>query len=466
MVQAAPYRLLSLDSFSTLAALSLPTACSDKLRQNDPGFVELSLERMGENFDLEEFVFAIRANHTVKHVCFSGTFVRELQEEQWRTMLEAIGHLDTLEELQIWCATIPVDVLSQMVMTASRLRKVYFFRVGLAGINEDFQDLARVVRNHPSLRDLRIGGLHLVESTEPISLDCVIEALAETPRLEVVSLQLQGTQQPVPFSAAALGKLFESKTIQDLYLSRLGLGADHFAMIAKAIEVNDNCLRTLDLFGNSIKNDSIMLMANGLKKNTSLETLVLPCPQSDLSVESCAAISAALSENKTLVTLNLPRSYLCDDGLFHIAQGLTLNKSLKKLEVGISNNLGNKGMEALTEMLEKNYDLERLLLDSAEKSIKEKVDHFMHLNEVGRGKLLSNGKSTRQQWVEMLISCSDDLDCLFYFTTMNPALCQFANPSRAAVIITEEFRPSRRHTIDYVSEQPSRRTENRRASAF
>jgi len=50
------------------------TACTDKLIQNDPGFVELSLERLGENFDLDDFVYAIKANCTVKHVCFSGTF--------------------------------------------------------------------------------------------------------------------------------------------------------------------------------------------------------------------------------------------------------------------------------------------------------------------------------------------------------------------------------------------------------
>jgi hypothetical protein len=258
--------------------------------------------------------------------------------------------------------------------------------------------------------------------------------------------------------------MLRSQTIQDLYLSRLGLGADHFAAVAEALPVNES-LKTLDLFGNNIENSSIILIAEALEKNEFLETLVLPCPQEDLSNTSCAAISAALKANSSLVTFNLPRSNLNDDGLWHIAQGLTLNKSVKKIEVGVSKDVGDKGLEALTAMLEKNYDLERLVVSSAATSIKEKVSYFMRLNEVGRGKLLSDGKATREQWVEMLISCRNDLDCLFYFTTMNPAICQFANPSRAAVIITEEFRPMRRHTIDHARDQKSH-MEPRRASAF
>lgn len=79
--------------------LSRITACTDKLRQNDPGFVELSLERKGDDFDIDDFVYSLKCNQTVKHVCFSGTFIRELEDEQWDSILESIGHLQTLEEL-------------------------------------------------------------------------------------------------------------------------------------------------------------------------------------------------------------------------------------------------------------------------------------------------------------------------------------------------------------------------------
>ena len=153
--------------------------------------------------------------------------------------------------------------------------------------------------------------------------------------------------------------------------------------------------------------------------------------------------------------MNLPRSNLCDDGLLHIAEGLTVNTTLKKIEVGVSKQIGEKGQDALTAMLETNYELERLVVSSAENGIKEKVEYYMRLTEVGRGTLLRDGKATREQWVEMLISVSNDLDCLFYFTTMNPSICQFANTRGADVIITEEFRPVRRHTMDVCKRSPS-----------
>lgn len=435
------------------------------MRQNDPGFVELSLERAGENFDVEDFVHGIRSNATVRHVCFSGTFVRELQEGQWRIVLETIGHLYSLEELQIWCSTIPVDVFAHTIRHATRLCKVYFFRVTLAGSQEDMEELALAIREHPSLRVFRVSGFH---TDDDVTIDCIVQALSVVPTLDVVSLQSSGVLSHTLFSEDALALLVCSPHLTDLYLSRLNLGEAHLAVIAVGVMTSHN-LKVLDLFGNNIENDHVILFAEALERNKSLETLVLPCPADDLSVESCAALSKSLQTNSTLITLTLPRSNLSDDGLLHIAEGLTVNTTLKKIEVGVSKDLSQKGLDALTYMLESNMELERLVVSSAEKSIKDKVEYYMRLNEVGRGLLLRDGNATREQWVEMLIAVIDDLDCLFYFLTRNPTLCQFANmPVGMSVIITEEFRPTRRHTIDlYATEfRPRAADKNRRASAF
>jgi hypothetical protein len=87
-----------------------------------------------------------------------------------------------------------------------------------------------------------------------------------------------------------------------------------------------------------------------------LESLLLPCPpREDLSNTWCAAIAADLKVNSSLGMFNLPHINLNDNGLWHIAQGLTLNKSVKKIvEVGVSKDDGDKGLEALKAMLEKN----------------------------------------------------------------------------------------------------------------
>lgn len=450
------------------------TACTDKLLQNDPSFVELSLERLGENFDLDDFVHALRHNHTVRHVCFSGTFVRELQTDQWRCMLESIGFLSTLEELQIWCSTIPTDVFAHTLQHAQHLAKVYFFRVGLDGNQDDMNALAAAMQSHPTLRDVRIGGFHLLQPQ--VTIDSLVTALGRTPSLEVVSLQLSGSHRSIPCGPKALQALLSSASnnIADLYLSRLGLDKAHLAVIAAGLAVNTT-LRSLDLFGNNIENDHIIQMAQSLAQNTSLETLVLPCPAADLSVEACQAISQALQTNTTLVTFNLPRSNLSDEGIVHLAQGLTVNKTLKKIEVGVSKTVGDQGLNALTTMLEQNYQLERVVVSSADASIKQKAEYYMRLNEVGRGKILRDGcNATREAWVDILISCGDDLDCLFYFIHTNPAILQFANATtqQAPFLCTHELRISRRHTMTNVSQVAAAAAKggspikNRRASAF
>lgn len=432
------------------------TACTEKLRQNDPGFVELSLERMGENFDLEDFVHALRCNATVKHVCFSGTFVRELAPEHWSMMLGAVGYLQTLTELQIWCSTIPVLVFAETIRRAQRLSKVYFFRVYLAGTNADFKVLAQAMKEHPNLRDFRIGGFTLTD--DDVKLDGLVYAMAQMKSLEVVTLQLTSVREISPLSGDSLLRLVCSPQIKDLYLSRLGLKQEHFAAIAVGVALSNN-LRVLDLFGNNVKNEHIQLFMKALSMNKSLVTMVLPCPRDDLTVDSCAAIALALKRNRTLTTLNLPRSNLLDDCIVHITDGLAANHTLKKIEVGISKDVGNKGREALETMLDDNYDLERLVVSGSEKSIKDKVEYYMRLNEVGRGTLLRDGKASREQWVDMLVLCKDNLDCLFYFLTKNPVLCQFANLAQAEVIITHEIRAERRHTWDHLT-KPREHGEN------
>lgn len=413
---------------------------------------------------------ALRQNRTVRHVCFSGTFVRELENAQWRTMLESIGYLDALEELQIWCSTIPTDVFAHTLRHATNLAKVYFFRVGLDGNQADMDDLADALGQHAALRDVRIGGFHLIQ--ENVNIDRMVEALARTPRLEVVSLQLSGSHRSIPCAPAALAALFHSTSITDLYLSRLGLGEDHLAVIPDVLQENQ-ILRSLDLFGNNIENQHIIRMAACLARNTCLETLVLPCPATDLSVEACKAISQALQTNTSLVTFNLPRSNLSDAGIVQLAQGLTVNKTLKKIEVGVSKDVGDAGINALTEMLEKNYELERVVVSSPDASIKQKAEYYMRLNEVGRGKILRDGNATREQWVEVLIACHADLDCLFYFLKTNPAICQFVNAHNESVIITQEIRISRRHSLGSVhlrkketEQAPTSGNSVRRASGF
>jgi hypothetical protein len=421
-------------------------ACTENLILNDPGFVELSLERLGDNFDIDEFLFALQNNYTVKHVCFTGAFVRELTNDQWLKMLEGVGHLKKLEQLQIWCSTIPVDVFAHLLHKALKLRVVFFFHVRLDGSQQDFTQFSDAIHYHPSLSEFRFGGIDAV--VETISFDCVLEALGRAEKMQVVTVQLMNGNRQNRFTGDALATLMSSKSITCLYLTRLGLGHDHYQAIATALTTNGN-LRILDLFANDVQNDQLLQIVNSLSVNEGLEMVVLP-GLNDLDFnDACSmAISDMIKINTSLASLYMPCSKFTDIGLVHLSESLSINTTLKKVEIAVSNKIGQQGMDALTDMLVKNYELERLVVDSNEKSIKSKIEYYMRLNAVGRGQLISSGQANRVEWVNMLVSVRDDLDCLFYFVSMNPTLCQFANTSGADVIVTEEFkRLDRRHSM-------------------
>jgi hypothetical protein len=514
------------------------------LQNDDVGFVELSLERLGETFDVPAFLHALTVNETVRHVCFSGTFIRDCTVAQWQDMLYGVGFLPNLQELQIWCATIPVATFGSVFAHAVHLQKVYLFQVRLAGHQDDYDHvLSPAIQQHQNLTELRLGGIQTIVPTEDahdqaqplpqlpvaahISLDSLLDAMAETRHLQILSLQWSwmhtvattdhtiagtSTTTPVsPFSARALRHLLSSRTIADLYLTRLGLQTDHLHQVAAAL-VDNATLRVLDLFGNVALGPAQFIdIANALQTNTGLETLVLPC-QNDVTSsasstaaasrsqrrreetrsnqtrpenpetlsDACAvAIAHAIAVNTTLVTLSLPRCLLNDTGLRHLVQALTVNATLKKIEVGLGKGCGvdDASRAALQSMLERNYQLERLVMTSAEPLLQDKVEYYLRLNAVGRGTLLGGGGGhgghgaghgagrgrttssvddheldkdndrsssspldnylNRAAWVEMLISVRDDLDCLYYFITMNPTICQFANyAGQADVIVT------------------------------
>ena len=420
--------------------------CTENLLHNDPGCVELSLERMGENFDLDQFLSALRHNYTVTHVCFTGAFVRDATTEQWVKMLEGVGHLVSLQQLQIWCSTIPVSTLASLLQRAKMLKVVFLFQAKLDGTQEDFSDFSNAIRDHPELREFRFGGFEMVR--ENISFDCVVEALGEASKLQVVTLQLMSGNRENRFSGTALAKLLSSTTIQCLYLARLGLRPDHYDAIILAVQTNQN-IRTLDLFLNSIKTDQLIQIVTALSGNEVIEMIVLPgLDDNEFNDECSKVVAETVKLNSSLTSLYMPCSKFTDVGLVQLAESLSVNTTLKKVEISVSNKIGQQGIAALTEMLDKNYELERLVVDSSEKSIKSKIEYYMRLNAVGRGPLINSGQANRVEWVNMLVSVRDDLDCLFYFISTNPTLCQFANTDGTDVIITEEINlVHRRHSI-------------------
>ncbi|CAB9513883.1 expressed unknown protein [Seminavis robusta] len=53
-----------------------------------------------------------------------------------------------------------------------------------------------------------------------------------------------------------------------------------------------------------------------------------------------------------------------------------------------------------------------------------KVEFLLKLNRLGRGKVQGQSATmSKEEWIQQLAACGNDLDCLFYFLSLDPSLC-------------------------------------------
>ena len=117
------------------------------------------------------------------------------------------------------------------------------------------------------------------------------------------------------------------------------------------------CIDYLDLSGNNLLSEqdtihaTIDTFTEQLKYNTTLKTLRLQgCSLTALSAESLAE---ALTTNKHLEELSISNNPLCDDGIQHLAHALRVNQGLKTLLLS-SCGMTDVGLECLAKSLQHN----------------------------------------------------------------------------------------------------------------
>ena len=135
-------------------------------------------------------------------------------------------------------------------------------------------------------------------------------------------------------------------------------GLHHLSTFLKA-----GCVNCLRLSYNNLlsANATFGIFAKQLKNNTTLKTLWLQ--SCGLNSQSAESLAEALTTNKHLEVLYLPMNALCDDGIQHLAHALRINQGLKELSL---NNCGmtDVGMECLVKCLQHNNVLTELYVCS------------------------------------------------------------------------------------------------------
>ncbi|NWU97565.1 LRC34 protein, partial [Upupa epops] len=122
----------------------------------------------------------------------------------------------------------------------------------------------------------------------------------------------------------------------------------HLALMLK----NNFSLVELHLCKHEMKNFGVERLCEALYKNSSLRYLDLSCNK--ITMDGVKFLGELLKQNQTLAILDLNANRLEDDGAIYLSKALTLyNRTLRALSV-VSNNIGGKGLVALSDAMKTN----------------------------------------------------------------------------------------------------------------
>jgi hypothetical protein len=381
-----------------------------------------------ENSNIAQFKGTLtgRASVSLQEVKLdlSDFFRQSKRNKKLRKLFKALGDLPHVKTLRFHYAVLqrlPVHLLTiALHQAAGRLETLELANVSLEGTEEEFEDFLNLLQHHSSLQIFSFSSSGCCSSC---NINNIMAALSTTPHLEKVVIYSEGRSPWGRMTGDAVGTLCRSTTVKDLQhlvlydsSSRLGMGNfftdEHTVAMAQALSINSN-----DNPQNSTRLEEVMISTWPLGK-AGIKAL-------------CQMIRVNTSLRKlTVVIYELQDNSAADQnnnkecGIVDLAKALEFNSTLTVLELHGRSEIGKWIEEAFLEMMKTNYALRTLKLFNDDSFLKLEIDFYLKLNRAGRDKLLQNANSTRNQWMEAIVTVRDDLSCLFYFLSVNPLLCQ------------------------------------------
>jgi len=371
-----------------------------------------------------------------------------VSDEELITIFGIIGSLPRIRELRIEFDELPLP--AQALRNAlgcpnSRLSYLALEDVRLSGTIDDFKDVARAVRSSRALktvRMLRCGPAH----DSRAKLDPIIVALASVPTLKDITLSSTHVDDET------LGKLGESKSLEVVSLDHMSIcGGIPLGQLCRSSTIKD-----LKFWGMPEINDDVTFMTSALATNQSLKMLrIRYCnlqQESGIQLSKMIRINSnlesislenmtwkdfglplckSLETNKTLRSLSLSidgKDINAKEDAVQVTKGLEQNTSLRKFRLILRDIDGDVVREAFAEpvmqLLQKNFTLESIYLNSSSWSLGREVEFFLALNRTRKRHLLRNENATKGEYMNMLAAHSEDLSITHYVLKMNPSLFQ------------------------------------------
>jgi hypothetical protein len=295
-------------------------------------------------------------------------------------------------------------------------------------------ELLKTIHGRRSLSEIAIYNILSRFSNQ--DLVCLYDTIAQLPRLQ--SFSVWSSQcLAVPIITSVLGK---AQGLLVMTLSNLRINRpEHVEQLAAAIR-DHPALTRLSL--DNIRISTIMTTATtctvlsldplleAIAHNPRVESLRISVSDDDddddddecydcVTIAVAPASLTALCRHPRLKELSLWNVPVCNEGAQAMASILSQSPFSRALQTMSLRHCGPKltknGHQALVHMLQSNYRLESLHVDTAEDaSLKWQIEIVCYLNKSGTREMLKNHPAKESVWLEALARHSEELNTLFY----------------------------------------------------
>ena len=379
--------IVNLPGSSGFLFQSTEEALNKRLRDNPEQFTDLQLW-LNSDTNLKDLNDAILHNRTIREVCLliHESFQQHSAKDILR-LFRALGALPQLKKLLFntyrfpFVATLPIQAFTNAFQGShNTLTEFKLWRCDLSLLSEEdgspireMERCANALNGAKNLKVFRLVKCTLTEETRKLcTLDPILQALTHLPCLQEMELSATEFSALGTISKSTLRSLFRSTSLLELNLRHFYLDEESILEIAYSL------FQYHDIDNHHRKS----------QKEQEDHQHPAYCHRHKPSKIQSLSMSG-ITKNQTSTG------------------SVMISKPVR---------------EAFQKVLRSNYTLETLFLFDTW-NLKSEIEFYTKLNRLGRNRLLQDHKATRQEWIDLLVQIKDDLDCLFYFLSMNPLLC-------------------------------------------
>lgn len=287
---------------------------------------------------------------------------------------------------------------------------------------------SEVIRSNNTVETVTLD-LSLAETTiwKKDQIRTMLNAIASLPRLRKLVLRQNHLGQPrrlqsVEAMIAALRSCSTTIESFELWGHDIAVDADHaFQKLAWTLQ---SCrkLTHLNVMGFALNPEQVTWWAP-LMALPSLKEFGL-----GNSSNGFLPIAEELACNSNLEKLTLSfMDHIADTCCLALATALRCNTKLQVLSLWNASplhNISGISNESQGFFLRVMMDYNMTLHDFKTRgSVSKEMLLYLKLNQAGRRQLFENYGVTRELWIDKVASSKEDIDCTFYFLTMNPSIC-------------------------------------------